>query len=188
MTSGHPFVKAALTCLSRRWPMTVTFSELWDMVRAQLLSGPEPFPLEEDIDEGVLAETVLECYSRGVIVLRTHQPALAVDVSDRPLASPLAHLQARTESSVANLLHCEISLSPLERRIIQCLDGNCHRREIADQLSSIEITENTETDSTETPNSSDAAEVSSSSLDEQIRLALARFAASALLMVNSSTE
>lgn len=34
MTSGHPFVKAALTCLSRRWPMTVTFSELWDMVRA----------------------------------------------------------------------------------------------------------------------------------------------------------
>jgi methyltransferase-like protein len=44
-------------------------------------------------------------------------------VSERPLASPLARLQAQTQSQVANLRHQIAELNPLEQKVLPLLDG-----------------------------------------------------------------
>jgi hypothetical protein len=56
-----------------------------------------------------------------------HEPPYISEVGDRPIASPLARLQAAAGARVTSLRHRLVSLTELERRILVHLDGRHDR-------------------------------------------------------------
>jgi SAM-dependent methyltransferase len=178
MTTGHPFVKAALVSLSRHWPLAVSFAELWAMVCEQLRACSEPFPIDEDSDPELLAESLVQCYLRKVVDLRTRNPDLSAQAGSRPLASPLARLQASTTATVSTLLHREIQLEPLDQTLVQWLDGSRDRQTLIRQLEDLDRRGAFPGKPGRAANpDSDIAR-----LDELVDQSLARLAAQALLM------
>lgn len=130
LTTEHPFVKAAIVVLSRRHPAAMSYVELWPEVRELLLSGSDPFPLEEDTDEPAFADALMYCYARGIVWLRMNQPEIAFTVPELPRVTRFARGRANSDDSVPNLMHSQVKLTPLQRQILPYLDGNNTRTDI----------------------------------------------------------
>ena len=56
--------------------------------------------------------------------LHVHTPRMALRVSERPIASSVARLQARSSDKVTNLRHERVSLDQLDRYLLSHLDGS----------------------------------------------------------------
>jgi methyltransferase-like protein len=76
-----------------------------------------------DDDLRTFGERLLSGYSVRAIELRVAQPRLAFTPSARPVASPLARLQAEHGLTVTNLRHEPVKLNELPRRMLPLLDG-----------------------------------------------------------------
>lgn len=111
-----PLLKAAFDTLSEVWPSTVRFGDLVKTARER--SGTN-----NNDDPEQLANSVLAAYAGGVSVLRTQPDQFVTKVSDKPKASELARVQARSQHNVTNLLHENIQLDVVSREFIQLLDG-----------------------------------------------------------------
>ena len=66
-------------------------------------------------------------YSSRLVELHVSQPLVASSVSERPLASPVARLQAQESNLVPNLWHERVELDALQRRLLYYLDGTRDR-------------------------------------------------------------
>jgi hypothetical protein len=72
-----------------------------------------------------LETPLLECYLTGMIAVHRFEPPIALEIGERPCASPVARAQAaRDMQKVTNLRHKRVELSPFERTLIQQLDGD----------------------------------------------------------------
>lgn len=114
VTVPDPAFKAVLVALYDQEPRTLGFAAL--VKRAGELLGAA---LTEDTVAGIL----LYAYRSGLVRLHLTPPRFALELGERPLASPLARLQARTQEQVANLRHQIAELSPQERQLLALLDG-----------------------------------------------------------------
>jgi len=132
LKTGDALVKAALITLGRARPQALHFEELLARVGSELRRDG----VREKGDEGSqLAEVILACLCSGLVELRTRRPRLAASAGERPAASPLARLQARSGSLVTGLLHNTVALqNPLLRELLQRLDGTCDRAELLEVL------------------------------------------------------
>src|SRR5262249_58076866 len=65
-------------------------------------------------------------YTANLVELHVHSPPFVVEVGERPVASPLARLQA-TAGAATNLRHERIPLNELERHLLPRLDGRSDR-------------------------------------------------------------
>jgi SAM-dependent methyltransferase len=110
----HPVFKCVLIALSNEEPRAQRFTEIVDNA-GELLGAP--------IDEAAVAEILMEACRTGLTNLHVHPPHFTLAVSERPLVSPLARLQARHQLVVANLLHEGVKIEPIERLILPLLDG-----------------------------------------------------------------
>ena len=70
-----------------------------------------------------MAAVVMEVYLGGAIELSLHPPEVAIEVSNRPLASPMVRLQASTQGRAVSQLHETIGLDPFRRHVVSRLDG-----------------------------------------------------------------
>jgi methyltransferase-like protein len=86
-------------------------------------------------DSGLLTEVLLKAYESGVVQLHTI-PRVAVNrVSERPIASTLARLQASRGELVTCQLHKLIRLAdPLSKRLVTLLDGTRDHGAILEEL------------------------------------------------------
>src|ERR1700736_4551212 len=110
LASSHPPVIAALRRICEAWPCAISFET------ALLESGAD--------DSGLLADILLKAYESGVVQLHTMPRVVVNRVSDRPIASPFARLQARRGNLVTCQLHKLIRLTdPLSGRLVTLLDG-----------------------------------------------------------------
>jgi methyltransferase-like protein/SAM-dependent methyltransferase len=125
VTTDEPRFKALLLCLFEAWPRSLPFAELGRALASHLGAPLAPAPL---------AEMVLECYGANLLALGVHQPRLTVALSERPLASALARLQAQRGARVANLNHRVVELSELDRVVLQQLDGTRDREALVERL------------------------------------------------------
>ena len=57
-----------------------------------------------------------------------------MQVQERPIASPLARLQAATGEQVTDLRHGSSDLSELDRTILRLLDGTRDRADLREEL------------------------------------------------------
>ena len=113
--------KAALLLLRKHWPGSLPFEELAVMTRASLRQAGATVA---DDDDRAFGDRLMQGYAVRAVELRVHPPRLALAVSARPVASPLARLQAEQGNlAVTNLRHEPVKLNELPRRMLPLLDG-----------------------------------------------------------------
>jgi SAM-dependent methyltransferase len=137
LTTDNPLIKASLVHLGDAWPEAVAFSDLLAQARA-LVPAHATQADESDAEERAVAETLLKAYAGGLIELHSCPPRLAAVPGERPLASPLARVQAETGSQVTNLRHHNILVQDeLGLALLRLLDGTRDRTALIGALSGI---------------------------------------------------
>jgi SAM-dependent methyltransferase len=137
----EPICKAALGHLAACWPAAVPFADLVAAARARLRAAvpdrPEAAP---EVDARVLAQELLTAYVQvGHAGLELHvlPGPFTTALSSRPLASPLARLQAATGTVVTNLRHETFTLGEFERHLLRYLDGKNDRPRLRNLLADL---------------------------------------------------
>jgi methyltransferase-like protein len=123
---NQPFAKAVLVTLAEVWPQALPFTEVLTRARARL--GRQP--ADGSIDGEALAffELLLQTYAPGLATLHLCPPKFSPRAGERPLASPLARWQVRSNDRVANLCHAPVVLeNPSGRHLLSLLDGTRDR-------------------------------------------------------------
>ncbi len=116
LRTAHPAAIAVLNALIEAWPRAVPVPDL-----------PGAPPEVEAI--------LMSAFTAGLVLLYAAPPALASTPGDRPVASPLARIQARAGDAVTTLLHTSIELrDPIGRRLLGLLDGTRDRAALIDEL------------------------------------------------------
>jgi methyltransferase-like protein/ubiquinone/menaquinone biosynthesis C-methylase UbiE len=133
LQTDYPLAKAALVHLSEVFPRRLRFEQLLAAARARL--GLSSLASAFDEEAQVLAEILLAACWSGLVQLHSYVPPLVAEVSQRPLASPLARWQASRGKVVTNLLHSSVELGDeLSRQLLQLLDGTHDRAALRDEL------------------------------------------------------
>jgi methyltransferase-like protein/2-polyprenyl-3-methyl-5-hydroxy-6-metoxy-1,4-benzoquinol methylase len=145
MSTGHPLAKAAICELATAWPRSLHFNDALARVRSRLHPGDPPNAACVDGDPVALGTILLQAYTAGLVELHVYPPQFASEVSERPVASPLARLQLRTGTQVSCLRHTRINVEgALERQFLLLLDGSRDRatlvRDLAALVASGEVT------------------------------------------------
>jgi len=138
LSTNRPLVKAALVRLGELWPRSAAFDDL--LAAATSAVGAEAAAVEGPpaIHSAALAEALLASHAAGLVEFRTRDPALVTDVSPRPVASPLARLQARDGSVVTNLLGTGIKFEgSLARELLVRLDGSRDRASLTREIAGL---------------------------------------------------
>src|SRR5207248_1195177 len=120
--TNHPITKSALVHLGEIWPQPATFDELYASARDAIGTA-----LDES-DRATLAQSLLGCFSAGLLELQAHQPRFATTPGERPTASAVAREQARSGEFVASLSHANTRLEDKVAKILLgLLDGTRDR-------------------------------------------------------------
>ena len=134
MSTDHVLAKAAIFQLSTTWPRSVALPEL--AARARAMVGDAVTSRDAERDVAGLCDILLTAYAAGLVELSTVPSAFAVEVSERPLASPVARLQAaRGDALVATLRHGSLHLEDaLARHLLCLLDGTRTRVDLLREM------------------------------------------------------
>ncbi len=130
LSTNKPVVKTALFVLSEAWPRSIHFPALWERVRTAL-GYDESEPAEP------LREALLRCYLSNLIELQSLPHRFATEAGERPVASPLARIQARDNERVTNLRHRSVELGAFDRLVLRHLDGTRDRQALLDQVAAL---------------------------------------------------
>lgn len=126
MTTEHEVVVGVLKRAAERWPAAVAAGDLFG---------------DDDSPPALAAvyATVLGLYATtNLVYLHVHPPAPATVAGERPLASPLARIQARDQPEVANLRHATVPLDDeIDRRLLTLLDGTRDREALIGELTGV---------------------------------------------------
>jgi methyltransferase-like protein/2-polyprenyl-3-methyl-5-hydroxy-6-metoxy-1,4-benzoquinol methylase len=123
-----PISKAALVHLNRVFPRCLAFDTLFEAARELL--GPEAAQASPDTLRRDLANDLTTIYAGGLLQAWIEPPAFADQIGERPTASPLARLQARSGARVTNLRHEAVVLEGFSRHVVAQLDGQRDRRDL----------------------------------------------------------
>ena len=120
LRSDDPQVKTALARLHAVWPQFMPFAELL----AQ--AGGEP---------ALLADFLLHTYGAELVEVSVRPDPSPLRPGERPVASPLARLQAKDGTLVTTLRHAQVDLADhIDRCLVQWLDGTRDRPALAAAL------------------------------------------------------
>ena len=116
-------VKRALVRLSSAWPQSIAFPEL------QAEVGDESAPL---------TAALFQAYRAGVIEARISPDRFITRAGERPMASPIARLQAQDGSLVTTLRHTTAELTDdADRHLVRLLDGTRDRPMLLEALRTV---------------------------------------------------
>jgi hypothetical protein len=133
VTTPHRLSKATFLELGSIWPRWIPVPDLLAAARARVSAAGGPPAGAED--ETRLLGFLLRSYGANVVHLRSMACPLVTEISERPRASALARLQARTLADVTNLAHGSVRLEdPLVRTFLGLLDGTRDRATIAREM------------------------------------------------------
>jgi len=122
-TVSKPLLKAVLNGLYESFPGAVAFESLpalaYDQAQQTMVRDAESY--SADLRE--IGGLLLELYSRDLLELRSQPQRFTAAVSEKPVASQLARLQAKDNGWVTNLRHEFTQVSDLDRRVLRLLDG-----------------------------------------------------------------
>lgn len=136
--TDHPLAKTAILHLGERWPRAVHFTELLAATRAHLgqaRSAAGATSAKDDEEASMLLEILLRLYAANLVELHAHAPQFVPVAGERPVASPLARLQARRSPVVTSLRHTSVRIEDaLGRHILLRLDGTRDRAALLAEL------------------------------------------------------
>ncbi len=128
-----PVSKAALMHLTQVYPRSLTFDELFaaalDLAGLTQIDEAQREALARD-----LSNDLTTIFAGGLLQAWIVPPKFSDRVSERPVASPLARLQATASGRVTNLRHEPVTLEGFARHVITRLDGNHDRVELVHSI------------------------------------------------------
>ncbi len=127
-----PLTKLALLRLREVWPTPVRFPDLLEHSKSE--AAAKGFSVDEAGVNDFLAGDMLTSIGAGLLEWRLNPPQFTTQVDDKPLAPPLARLQANQGYKVTNLRGEVVTLDEMHRQALLCLDGSNDVAAIADQL------------------------------------------------------
>jgi methyltransferase-like protein/cyclopropane fatty-acyl-phospholipid synthase-like methyltransferase len=137
LTTAVPVVKMALVILGELWPKAVRFTELPALARQRLGLARATDADTQRQDLLALGKVLLTAYAGAgelLVLLSLTPPAFTEHVSERPVASPLARLQATSGLPITNLRHGTTTVAPLDRHLLPLLDGTRDRPALVQAL------------------------------------------------------
>ncbi|HEV3165834.1 MAG TPA: class I SAM-dependent methyltransferase [Isosphaeraceae bacterium] len=134
VASDDPVIKTALTVLHEQLPQPIAFEALWAEVQSRLARSPGAGSPQIDHNPGRLQESLLQGYAAGWATLHVFVPHFVREAGERPVASPVARLQAEKGSRVTDLWHLVSELSRFESHVIRLLDGQHDRAALREIL------------------------------------------------------
>ena len=181
LNTNNPVAKALLQFLIKQWPRRVHFAEVHTSVTQMLhRAGCQAFSDASEF-QTKLANLALYFTFNGFAMLHANAPRVSFLPSERPLASPLARLQAaRGSKFVTNLLHLSGSIDPIQRIILPQLDGSHDCEAILDVL--VEASQSIELDISEDGKTVSDPERKRQLLRSSIEQSLQQLASAALLI------
>jgi methyltransferase-like protein/cyclopropane fatty-acyl-phospholipid synthase-like methyltransferase len=133
--TDNPLIKVAMIALGEAWPQALHFNDLLATARKACGRGATQGGVDIDEDVRVLGDMLLRAYAGAIIELHVHPPRFVLQLSERPVASPLARLQSRGGGEITNLRHHTVAVeNALGRRLIQLLDGSRDRATLLNDL------------------------------------------------------
>lgn len=127
LTAASPLSKALLVALCETWPRAIAWELLLHRVRTLL--GSQPCPPEQ------LAQELLNGFSALQAELWTAPSSFTTELSQRPVVSPYARLQAAKGRTVTNRRHESIVLDEFHRHLARRLDGSMDRSGLLEEFS-----------------------------------------------------
>lgn len=112
-------LRTALGVLARARPCNVHFDVIYDAVKQSVPGDGR----SDEVRRRELSLQLVRLYFGAVIGISTHAPPLTADVSDHPIASPLARLQASEQGWVTSQWHMRVLLTAPQRDLLARLDG-----------------------------------------------------------------
>jgi hypothetical protein len=131
---NEPLLRSALGALNEIRPLSLSFESLLQAARARLTTPPDGEAARLARDDQDLRADLLRAYTLKAVELATLPSSFVVELSETPVASPLARLQAQVGNTVTNLRHEAGQLSDFGRQVIRCLDGAHDRAAILQVL------------------------------------------------------
>jgi methyltransferase-like protein/cyclopropane fatty-acyl-phospholipid synthase-like methyltransferase len=138
MATTRPLLKAAMKVLGDAYPGTVPFDVLRKQAR-ELIGGGDPTDAKVVAeDTQTLAVGLLNCYMGSDLVELHGMPiAFARQAGPKPVALPLARLQAQRGSMATNRRHEVVRLNDLDRHLVPLLDGTNDRDALVEKLTQV---------------------------------------------------
>ncbi len=124
----QPLARAALRRLGEIWPQAIPFEQLLSEARARR-GGTE-----DAADARTLADTLFRCFHWGLAQLHLHWPRFSLEVSERPVAYPVARYQAERGQVVTTVLHQSVLIDAMQRVVLPLLAGQADRAMLADHF------------------------------------------------------
>ena len=131
----EPSAKRMMQALGQAWPAFVDFETLAS--RADVgrgLAADRPDGPEVSADRARQLQVLLECLSAGLPQIRVAPVRFATTVAERPIASPLARLQASRGSTVTTLRHASRPFPAHVIHLLGLLDGTRTHAQLAESL------------------------------------------------------
>jgi methyltransferase-like protein/trans-aconitate methyltransferase len=130
--------KAGLASLGTVWPRFLSFDDLFLQASDRLnAAGQGSVKPGEDpqTTRQRLCQFLLELFSAGIVEFRTSLPAMAHQVSPRPVASPVVRWQVQKGNVVTSLLHTAVNVEDeVGRFLLSQLDGTLNHEQLLDKL------------------------------------------------------
>lgn len=135
MATAHPLAKAALQHLSENWPAPFSIEAITSAALERLSVAGVAFDSSPQNDEQGMCQLLLTAYGAGLVEALSHPTGFTLDVSERPVASPIARHQLSLGDAVTSLLHTTLEITdPLARQLVLLLDGTRDRAALVQGL------------------------------------------------------
>lgn len=137
LSTDHPVTKAGMLYLAEIWPQSAPFNTLLDEARTRLNgAAQDAAPPGAASDAQVLGANLLRAYgySENLVELHVYMPHFVLEISEHPVASPVARFQAQTGTRVTNLRHERVNLDGVSCHLLRHLDGSRDRTALLDAL------------------------------------------------------
>jgi methyltransferase-like protein len=137
LSTDHPVTKAAMVYLSEIWPQVVPFDTLLATAYTRL-NGAAAQP---EVDRQILGANLLKgfSYNEDLVEFHVYAPHFVRELSDYPIASPVARFQAKNDLFITNLRHELVKLEGLSYYVLPFLDGSLDRAALLELLQQWEV-------------------------------------------------
>jgi methyltransferase-like protein/ubiquinone/menaquinone biosynthesis C-methylase UbiE len=130
MRTDHRLAKAAMVIMQEHWPQSLFFDDLVE--RAQSRFYVEPV---SDQEKETLAQILFEAYGAGLLDIHVYQQKFVMEVSEKPVVSPLVRIQLQKGPVITTLNHATMRIDdPLGRYLLIMLDGTRTRDQLIADL------------------------------------------------------
>jgi methyltransferase-like protein len=127
-------LKAVMQELRAVWPLSLAFEDLRQRARNRLRAAGRTLGEPNLAETSRIGSGLMSGYLGGLVELSPSAPRFICEVSERPVACPLARWQAERGNTATNRRHEQTRLDDAERQVLRRLDGTRDRAALLEEV------------------------------------------------------